>query len=86
MESDWALSQLVGMTASMDWQYDLEIEEIGWYNIKISKLGQDKPIHNIQSSIWYKKSQEYKQKLATISFAHFGSSRRRNNKGDSCDI
>jgi hypothetical protein len=39
MESDWALSKLVGMTDSMH----LEFEEISLYNIKISKLDQDKP-------------------------------------------
>jgi hypothetical protein len=33
-------SQLSGMTDSMH----LKFEEISWYSIKISKLGQDKPI------------------------------------------
>jgi hypothetical protein len=39
MEIDWAIRQPVGMTDSMN----LEFEEISWYTIKIRKLGQDKP-------------------------------------------
>ncbi len=59
MESDWALSQLSGMTDSMH----LKFEEISWYSIKIGKLlklGQDKPTQVTKFSIWYMKSQEYK--------------------------
>jgi hypothetical protein len=39
MESDWALSQLVGITDSDSMH--LKFEEISWYSIKIRKLGQD---------------------------------------------
>ncbi len=44
MESDWALSQLFGMTDSMH----LEFEEISWYSIEIMKLSQDKPTHDMK--------------------------------------
>jgi hypothetical protein len=49
MESDWALSQLFGMTDSMH----LEFEEISWYSIKIRKLGQDKPTYDTKFNLVY---------------------------------
>jgi hypothetical protein len=40
MEIDWALSQLVGMT---DWQYASRIWRNKLVQLKIRKLGKDKP-------------------------------------------